>query len=228
MKRISYVLVSLMIAVPLMANSIVVKAVTGTVEVRKGVSEEWKKVSVGDVLKPEDTMRTGKRSSATVVVDSKKLIITELAMVDIADFREISLEDFLLRLAMQNILAVPDRGEDNLVIPATTILHGSSKASRTETQESPPSTGNLQLRGAKILFDYAFFASSILKTKETLRLYPELNSNIEARLTVAAAFEKMNLTNDALSEYSALSTEKLPPTYQKKVESSIQRIKSMR
>lgn len=228
MKRIAGIVAWVIIALPLLANTITVKSVKGTIEVRRGVSEEWKKVSVGDVLKPEDTMRTGEKSSATIVVDAKRLTVPELTMVDLADFRDMSMEDFLLKLAMQNILAVPDRDDDTIVIPTTTVLHGSSKSTRPDPVEIPSDAGKLQLRGVKVLFDNSFYATSILKTKETLRLYPELKSNIEARLTMAAAFEKMNLYNDALAEYSALSTENLPEPYAQKVEKSIQRIKAMK
>lgn len=228
MKRLVGLMILILFAWPLLANTITIKAIKGTVEVRKGVSEDWKKVSVGDVLKPEDTMRTGKKSSATIMVDQRRIIIPELSMVDVSDFRDMSVEDFLLKLAMQNILAVPDRDDDHLFIPSTTVLHGSSKSTRADADEQTLDAGDLQLHGARVLYDNAFYATSILKTKETLRLYPESKSNVEARLTMAASFEKMNLYNDALSEYSSVAAESLPAPYQKRVEASIQRIKAMR
>jgi hypothetical protein len=226
-RLIRIVVVALLLPLPLMASTYVVKAVKGMVEVRHGVSEEWRALKGGELLKPEDTMRTGKKSSATITLDGKTLTIPEQTMVDLSDFRQMTQEEFLLKLAMENILAVPPRENGPMAIPRTTILHGSEV--EREKASGMPNTeeGIMQLQGAKLLYDHAYYATSILKTKETLRLFPDLQGDTNARLRMARAFEQLKLTNEALAEYSTLLNETLPETQRALIQSSIQRLRAL-
>lgn len=226
MNHVVRLLILMVIAVPLVASTAVVKSVRGTVEVRRGVSEEWRAIKAGDLLKPEDTMRTGKLSSATIQVDGKQLTIPAQTMVDLSDFRQMSQEEFLLKLAMENILAVPPRDHDKLSIPRTTILHGTGAGRENTGGQQRIEMGIMQLQGAKFLYDNAFYATSILKTKETFRLYPDLQERIDARLRVATAFERMKLPKQAVEEYAALLSEKLSPEQKEKVQTSLQRLRN--
>lgn len=223
--RILHIVVVSFLTLPLFANTFIVKAVKGTVEVRRDVKEEWRRVKLGDVLKPEDSMRTGKNSSATIVSDAKRLTVPELSIIDLSDVRELSQKEFLLKLAMENILAVPQRDRDSIMIPTTTVLHGADNGKEDATVVSSLEVGRMQLQGTKVLFDNAFYATSVLKSKETLRKYPELKSNYDARLTIAQAFEKLKLVNEAITEYSMLTKEDLPSPLAKNVQASLQRLK---
>ena len=225
MKRIITSALLGLFAIPLLANDFTVKTVRGTVEVRRGVNEEWKKLKAGDVLKLEDTMRTGKSAAATIESVNKTLSVPELTMIDISDVRNLTQEEFLLKLAMENILAVPEREENETVLPSTTVLRGSNKEKEVRVDVRPLEVGTMQLQGARVLFDNAFFGTSILKTKETFRTYPELKSNYDARILTAQAFEKMRLTNEAVAEYALLAKENLTPVQQKVVQGSIGRLK---
>lgn len=225
MKRIVTSALLGLFAIPLLANDFTVKTVRGTVEVRRGVNEEWKKLKAGDVLKPEDTMRTGKSAAATIESVNKTLSVPELTMIDISDVRNLTQEEFLLKLAMENILAVPEREENETVLPSTTVLRGSNKEKEVRVDVRPLEVGTMQLQGARVLFDNAFFGTSILKTKETFRTYPELKSNYDARILTAQAFERMHLTNEAVAEYALLAKENLTPAQQKVVQGSIGRLK---
>jgi hypothetical protein len=225
--RIGIVLIVMLslLVLPLPAADFSVKAVKGTVEVRRGVTEEWHKAKVGDVLKPEDSMRTGPGASATIELEKRKLVIPELTILDISDVRQLTQEDFLMKLAMENILAVPPREKDELAIPSATVLHGENKAKTDPAVLSDGKVGEMQLHGARVLYDNSYYATSILKSKETLRTHPEVRTNYDARLTVAMAFEKMRLTKEAITEYSTLSKENLPPVQAKKVQSALEKLK---
>ena len=223
--RILWVIMASLLAFPLLAGDFVVKAVKGTVEVRKGVMEEWKKVKVGDLLKPEDSMRTGPGATATIEADKRKLTVPEMTILDISDVRQLSQEDFLLKLAMQNILAVPPRERDELSIPSATVLHGDNAAKTNAPALTDTKVGEMELHGARVLFDNSYYGTSILKSKETLRTHPELKTNYDARLTVATAFEKMKLTKEAVTEYSLLAKENLPSAQAKKVQVALDRLK---
>ncbi len=225
MKRLFLFFSVVLMTVPLLANTYIVKAVRGTVEVRRGVAEEWKSVKAGDLLRPEDSMRTGKRSSATIAIDGRQLTVPEQAIVDIADFRSMTQEEFLLKLAMENVLAVPQRQNGNMAIPRTTVLHGAEMGKATAGETPGAEFGAMQLQGAKLLYENSYYATSVLKTKETFRLYPDQQANIDARLRVAGAFEKMKLANEAMTEYSGLTKETLSTSQQSVVQSGIDRVR---
>jgi hypothetical protein len=223
--RLLWIVVTALLAVPLWAGDFYVKAIKGTVEVRRGVMEEWKKAKIGELLKPEDSMRTGPGASATIEADKKRLTIPEMTILDISDVRHLTEQDFLLKLAMQNILAVPPRDSEDLAIPSATVLHGANKSKSDEPVIPDTKVGEMELHGARVLFDNTYYATSILKSKETLRTHPELKTDFDARLTVAAAFEKMNLTKEAVIEYSQLSKENLSAAQAKKVQVALERLK---
>jgi hypothetical protein len=223
--RILWIAMMSLLVLPLLAADFTVKAVKGSVEVRRGVTEEWRKVKVGDLLKPEDSMRTGPGASATIEMEKRKLVVPELTILDISDVRQLTQEDFLMKLAMENILAVPPREKDELAIPSATVLHGDNKSKTDLPVATDGKVGEMQLHGARVLFDNSYYATSILKSKETLRTHPEVRSNYDARLTVAMAFEKMKLTKEAITEYSLLSKEDLPVPQAKKVQNALDKLK---
>jgi len=224
--RVMCLILICLFTVPALAKDFTVKAVKGIVEVRRGVSEEWRKVKVGDLLKPEDSMRTGENSSATVEIETSRMVVPPMTIIDFSDLRQLSREDFLLQLAMENILAVPPRDRDEIEIPSATVLHGANREKEKAPVYSDETVGRMQLQGAKVLFDNAYYATSILKAKATLRSYPDLRSDFDARITVALAFEKLKLDNEAITEYSLLGKEDLPAVRMKQVQASLERLKA--
>ncbi|MCI0707065.1 MAG: hypothetical protein L0Y80_06260 [Ignavibacteriae bacterium] len=226
----------------LAADDAVVKEVRGAVEVRRGVSEEWNILQAGEYLRPEDTIRTGKNSAARILVEGRQIRIPAQTIVDVSDFRNIGLEEFLLRLAMENILSLPQREESSVsIVPAAEAAEPLEEPELPETPQAPvmeenePSgteqaeanEGAMLLQGAKLLYDNAFYATSILQTKETFRLYPALQFDINARMRVAYAFESMRLLNEALTVYSGLLGEQLPTQERAAVQGAIERIRNL-
>lgn len=227
MKRVLMVFLILVLALSVLsANTLTVRSMNGTAEVRHGVSEEWKSVAVGDVLRPEDTIRTGERSSLVLTVGTMRVSIPEMTMVDMIDFRQMSREDFMLRLAMEDILAVPGRSDDKITLPSATVLHGSRNGNSNTNQSKFSPAPTMLFHGAKLLFDYGYVATSILRLKSTMALYPEMKSNIDALMTLAVGYEKMNLENEAKGVYLSMQSNDLSDPVRKKVESSIERLKS--
>jgi hypothetical protein len=167
----------------------------------------------------------GPGSTATIEADKRRLTIPEMTILDISDVRQLSQEDFLLKLAMENILAVPPRQQEDLSIPSATVLHGANKGKTDELVLTDTKVGEMELHGARVLFDNTYYATSVLKSKETFRTHPELKSDLDARLMVAFAFEKMKLTKEAVTEYSLLSKENLSGAQAKQVQSALERLK---
>jgi len=185
--------------------------VKGDVRVRHGVDRDWEPIRSGRDLKPEDTMMLGKRAHASVLLDgNKRVLIPENTVVDLLDFRVLSHQDLLLRLAMERIRAVPAQNDGNLEVPQTTVSHGAEQPQPPEEARSLE-FGRLQLNGTRVLYKNGFYGTCAVKTKEILRLYPELSHDTGLRLMIAAALEKENLHGEALTEYASLAKDDLSP-----------------
>src|SRR5260221_1239421 len=113
-------------------------AVKGAVSVRHNVQEEWIPVSRGDLLKPDDSMKSGGKSSASLLVDGKTtVVLPEMAIIDLSDLRTLSKEDLLLKLAMERIRRIPAKDRDqDISIPQATTLHGENKDAVTADPSS--------------------------------------------------------------------------------------------
>jgi hypothetical protein len=203
----------LFLAVRTTAGEIVVQKMQGAVSVRHGVTETWTKVAPGDVLRPDDTMKTGKKGSAVIVVPSstagasRTVVLPGEVIVDMSDIRDLTQEELMLKLTMEKVRASSYQWKsDDLRIPSAAVVHGADKSSNLNLSESDPATGVLELNGAHVLFENGFFATCALKAMEVFRLYPPLGKEFRDRMMVAEALEKANLRGEAVNEYGAIAT----------------------
>jgi hypothetical protein len=204
----------LFLAVRATAGEMVVQKMQGAVSVRHGVTETWTKVAPGDVLRPDDTMKTGKKGSAVIVVPSpiagagtsRTVVLPGEVIVDMSDIRDLSQEELMLKLTMEKVRASSYQWKsDDLRIPSAAVVHGADRSSNLSLSESDPATGVLELNGAHVLFENGFFATCALKGMEVFRLYPPLGKEFRDRMMVAEALEKANLRGEAVNEYGAIS-----------------------
>lgn len=191
-------------------ESILVTRLQGDVSVRHGVTEVWNRVAVGDVLRPDDTMKTGKGSSAVLVTrtgqpegsGSKRISLPPEVVVDISDMRDLSQEELMLKLTMEKVRSSSYQWKnEELHIPNATVIHGADRSASAPLQENELRFGVFQWNGTKVLFDNGFYSTCALRAMEIFRLYPPLAKNFDNRLMVADALEKANLRGEALSEY---------------------------
>lgn len=199
---------------PARAGDFVIQKATGDVSVRHGVTEQWTKAAVGDVLKPDDTMKTGKRGSAVLVgqvpdgttAASRRITLPQEVIVDLSDIRDLSQEELMLKLTMEKVRASSYQWKsDALRIPNAAVVHGANGADAGTLQENDPGIGLLQWNGAKVLYSNGYYSTCVLKSMEIFRLYPSVGTTFENRMLVADALEKAALRGEALSEYGALS-----------------------
>jgi hypothetical protein len=217
-----------LIAVLLLAGTIVradikVVSLKGDIKVRHGAEEQWHAVAVGDIVKPEDSMRSGRGASAVLSVDgTTRLALPEMVIVDCSDFRALTQEELLLKLAMEGIRSLPPqkRGGE-LSVPRTTTMHGEQTATGKPLQPGSKDAYALQLNGTKVLHKHGYYATMVLRAKEVFRVAPELQKRTAIRLMVADAFEQMKLDSEALGEYRGLAKEKLTPKERSLVEGKI-------
>ncbi len=206
-------------------GQIKVLEVKGDVRVRHDVQQAWLPVRTGDVLKPNDSMKSGKRSGTTVLTEGKKRVtLPENVVIDLSDLRMLTREELLLKLAMEKVRTLPQEQNDEPAIPEATVLHGTEKVP-SYVAHPGDELGNLQLNGTRVLYNTGFYATCALKAKEVFRLYPGLLKKMEFRLMVASALEKESLRGEAITEYASLLNEGLSPSERETVQIRMARLK---
>ena len=227
MKQLVLLLAILLCGAGLSQADIKLAGMKGKVQVRHGVSEDWTTPAPGDILKPEDSIRMGKKSKAVLSIDGRdRLTLPEMVIVDVSDLRKLSQEELLLMLAMQDVRSVPGKDrKDELNIPRTTTVHGANQGNVPSAIAADPDAGTLLLNGTKVLYDNGYYATCILKAKDVYRQLPVLAKNIGSRLIVASALERLSLFSEALTEYAGLSQERLSPRQKALVEEKLARLK---
>jgi hypothetical protein len=227
------ILLGLVCGVALAAESITVQRAEGEVSVRHGVAEVWNRVAPGDVLHPNDTMRTGKGGNVVLLVHwgpaaaSKKLSLPPQVIVDMSDIRDLTQEELMLKLTMEKVRGSSYQWKtDGMVIPDAAVVHGANNAASVPLSENDIQTGRLQLNGVRVLYENGFYASCVLRAMQVFRHYPALASSFEHRLMLAEAMESANLRGEALSEYGVVSRlEGLTPEQQVQVQGKIQTLR---
>lgn len=200
----------------------------GDVKIRKGVNEEWQSINANTKLSLEDAISVGPKSSVSLQINSrKKIILPEQTIIEIADLRELTKDELLLKLAMDKILAVPPQERNNDLIPAqSAVIHGEKK-SENETLKSITSreTAIKTLNGAKFLFNNNYYGTCALRIKEVLRLIPNLPEANEYKIITAEALGKIGLYSEALNEFYSINLEDLTREQKSIVETKIEELK---
>jgi hypothetical protein len=212
MKKIGFYVLVLLSSVSLSkAQDIVVQRLQGEVAVRHGVTEVWTNVAVGDVLRPDDTMKTGKKGTAVLTApvgntgSVKRITLPPEVIVDLSDVRELTQEELMLKLTMERVRASSYQWKsDELHIPNAAVVHGENRSGGAPLADNDPQSGILQWNGARVLFDNGFYSTCALKAMELFRLYPSVGAKLENHLMAAEALEKACLRGEALSEYTAM------------------------
>ena len=217
-----------------LAGEITVQRVQGEVSVRQGVTEVWTQVSVGDVLRPDDTMKTGRKGGAVLLARGddpgaapRKIMLPSEVIVDMSDLRVLSQEELMLKLTMEKVRASSYQWKNNeLHIPNAAVVHGAERSAWKSVTENELQTGLLQFNGTRVLFDHGFYSTCVLKAMEIFRLYPPLGTMVRNRFLVAEALEKADLKGEALAEYGSIAKmEDLTPEQQGTVRERMSRLR---
>jgi len=211
MKCVEMLVSVLCIVASVHAGGITVQKTQGDVQVRRGVAEIWNTVTPGDVLRPNDTMRTGPDGSAVLSmlgensVIPKRIALPAQVIIDLSDIRDLTQEELMLKLTMEKVRASSHEWKnDGLRLPNAAVVHGGDRAGSTAAAENDGRVGQMLLNGARVLFDNGFYATTVLRTMEVLRLYPALGGVFDDRLLLAQAMERAHLRGEAVAEYGAM------------------------
>lgn len=210
------------------SEQVLLQKVQGEVLVRPGVVESWTPARVGESLPPDATLKIGKQSTAVLVIHpaSKRIILPSEVIVEVADIRDLSPEELMLKLTMQRVRASSYEWKNKeMHIPSTTTFRGEAKDRSEALTDADPEEGRLHINGVRVLFTNGFYSTSALRAMDVLRRYPML-ATFDNRLLVAEALEKAALKSEALNEYTTLlQSGELTPAQREDLASRIAQLK---
>jgi hypothetical protein len=210
MKAVGMVALLMLLVSVAVAGGIQVQRMQGDVSVRQGVTEVWTRVAVGDVLRPDDTMKTGLKGSAVLMVSMgngtfKRISLPPEVIVDMSDIRELSQDELMLKLTMEKVRSSPyEWKNEDLQVPNAAVIHGTDKSTGSAALENDPAVGLMQLNGTRVLYENGYYSTCALKAMEVFRFHPSLAGRFEDRLLVAEALEKARLRGEAINEYGTM------------------------
>jgi hypothetical protein len=210
MKAVGMVALLMLLVSVAVAGGIQVQRMQGDVSVRQGVTEVWTRVAVGDVLRPDDTMKTGLKGSAVLMVSMgngtfKRITLPPEVIVDMSDIRELSQDELMLKLTMEKVRSSPyEWKNEDLQVPNAAVIHGTDKSTGSAALENDPAVGLMQLNGTRVLYENGYYSTCALKAMEVFRFHPSLAGRFENRLLVAEALERARLRGEAINEYGAM------------------------
>jgi len=213
MKIVTIAMLCVLPAYVSQSAEIVVQQVRGDVLVRSGAAEEWTTAKTGAILKPKDTMRTGRKGSAVLVIRSesdpgatRKISVPPEVILDLSDVRDLSQEELMMKLTMEKVRSSSYEWKRNdLQIPNATVVHGDKPASSHPVTAAELEQATLQMNGTRVLFKHKFYSTCALKAVSIMNRFPSLGNAFEDRIMVAESLERSNLYGEALSEYMAIA-----------------------
>ncbi|WP_337864773.1 hypothetical protein [Ignavibacterium sp.] len=197
MKKI--LIISLIFSVVAFSQSYKVEKVSGTVKALTNGSEKWSEVKSGDELSPNTIISVEKNSFVKIFSGNIAVTLKELSAVKISNIKQMSTEDLLLALAMENILNAPRNGKDKK--SESTAVYG-----KNEFEKNPvianSEFGIKRLNGAMQLAENGLKESAVVSAKEVYRKYPDTKSLVSYRIFFADILLDKKLFEEALDEYN--------------------------
>lgn len=179
-----------------------VEKVTGTVKYLKGTGDNWETVTKGTELNANDFLETEENSFIQLNKDGKRFLLKSSSALGLNYIKEISLNDLLLALAMEEIRNVPKKKNDSNL--SNTAVYG-SKVTDQKVTPNDLDLGIKRLNGAKQLNEYGYDESAVIAAKETYRNYPSTKKLIEDRLYFADILINLELYEEALTELNDIN-----------------------
>ncbi|MCH7964910.1 MAG: hypothetical protein IH852_13340 [Bacteroidetes bacterium] len=214
-------LIILMFAGGLSAQTFTVEKVSGDVKYQNGSSETWLTLKVGTALKDDAVISTGKNSSVLLKGNDVNFNLNESSAVSVSNIKKMNIDELLLALAMEDIMNAPKEirnSSDN------TAVYGTKEGEST-LQIITDDFGIKRLNGAVQLAENSLEESAVVAAKETYRKYPDTKKLPAYRIYFANILNDKGLYEEALDEYVDIQNLKLTDEERTEINTKTESIK---
>jgi len=188
----------LMFAGGLSAQTFTVEKVSGDVEYQNGNSETWSTLTIGTTLKDDAVISTGQNSSVLLKGDKVNFNLNGSSAVSVSNIKKMNIDELLLALAMEDMMNAPKKirnSSDN------TAVYGTKEGESTLIIITDD-FGLKRLNGAVQLAENRLEESAVGK-------YPDTKSLPAYRIYFANILYDKGLYEEALDEYVDIQKLKL-------------------
>jgi hypothetical protein len=205
-------LMILMFAGVLSAQTFMVEKASGDVKYQNGSSETWTTLKIGTTLKDDAVISTGQNSSVLLKGNKVNFNLNESSAVSVNSIKKMNIDELLLALAMEDMMNAPKeikKSSDNTAVYGT-------KEGESKLQIITDDFGIKRLNGAVQLAENSLEESAVVAAKETYRKYPDTKKLPSYRIYFANVLYDKGLYEEALDEY--VDIQKLKLTDEKRAE----------
>ena len=196
--------------------------VKGEVKYQTDSGEKWLGLKQGDILNSNSVVTSGPNALAQIKTEKITFSLKELSAVSVINIKQLSRDELLLALAMEDMLNVPEKNENTAL---STAVYGSQEDGINPLFIKSDNFGIKRLNGAVQLAESGMEESAILAAKETYRKYPDVKSIPSFRIFFAGLLSKKGLYEEALKEYLEIQQLKLNDGQKAEVNSMTDEIK---
>lgn len=212
-----FIIFYLIISVSIFGQNFKIEKVNGRVEAMRGSSENIESVKQGDIFSGDDLIIAGENSSALITKENKrKFLLQENSALELNYVKEISMNDLLLALAMEEIKDIPKNeyksGSKN------TAVYGSKISDESKNVGIENNLGIMKINGAKQLANSGYQKSAVILAKETFRKYPAEKRNVTARLFFTDILIDLDLFDEAAYEIDRMQGVGLTESEKKEIQ----------
>lgn len=190
-------LIILMFAGGLSAQTFTVEKVSGDVKYQGGSSETWSTLKSGSTIGDDAVISTGDNSSVFLKGNNVNFGLNESSAVSVSNIKKMNIDDLLLALAMEDIINAPKKIRKS---SNNTAVYG-SKIGGNDLQIKTDDFGIKRLNGAVQLAENGLEESAVVAAKETYRKYPDTKNLPPYRIYFANILYDKGLYEEALDEY---------------------------
>jgi hypothetical protein len=214
-------LMILMFAGVLSAQTFTVEKVSGDVKYQNGSSETWSALIIGTTLKDDAVISTGQNSFVLLKGNKVNFKLGESSAVSVSNIKKMNIDELLLALAMEDMMNAPKeikKSSDN------TAVYGTKEGENT-LQIITDDFGIKRLNGAVQLAENSLEESAVVAAKETYRKYPDTKNLPSYRIYFANILNDKGLYEEALDEYVDIQKLKLTDDERTEVNKKTESIK---
>jgi hypothetical protein len=219
--KMKILLIILMFAGVLCAQTFTVEKVSGDVKYQNGSSETWSALKTGTTLKDDAVISTGTSSSVLLKGNNVIFKLNESSAISVSNIKKMNIDELLLALAMEDMMNAPKeikKSSDN------TAVYGTKEGEST-LQIITDDFGTKRLNGAVQLAENNLEESAVVAAKETYRKYPDTKNLPSYRIYFANILNDKGLYEEALDEYVNIQKLKLTDKERTEVNEKTESIK---
>jgi len=206
MNNIKKMILLIMIAAGItFAQTYKIASVTGSAKIL-GSNDKWIDLEAGTAVPDNSLIVTEDNSSVKLSGNGIVFALKESSAVQVSNIKQMTLNELLLALAMEDIMNAPRKKENHN--GKTTAVYGTKEGSVEKILLSDE-FGAKRINGALQLAENGFKESAVVSSKEIFRKYPETKKKAGHRIYFANLLFEFGLYEEAYDDFVSIKELKL-------------------